>query len=87
MQEEIKERNDRVERIRLSLLAHDPSNISVLFPDLFPVTVAETEREIDNALAGDGPTEFQTSMSVEDIDFVLKSLGMSGSLNNEEFGG
>lgn len=87
MQEELKEKNDRVERIRLSLLAHDPSNISVLFPDLFPTTVAETEREIDDALSGNGPVEFHTSMSTEDIDSVLKSLGMSGSLTDQELGG
>lgn len=83
---EAQERTKEVyDRIKLALIAHDPTQIPQMFPDLFPemktAMDARTEREIEEALSGNDPIEYVTTgFSPAEAFEVL------GQLSSEDLG-
>jgi hypothetical protein len=82
MQADMKERERRLDGINLALLTHDPSSLSLLFPDLFPAQPM-TEAQIDQALSGEVPVIVE-SVSVSEAQQMLTLLGNTGALDASE---
>ena len=71
---------------RLAVVSGVPTLAETLFPEYFPkkVEVASTNEQVDDALsASDGTTKFE-EMSEQDVEEVIKMLGISGKMKWDE---